>query len=259
MISAILSYDEMKRYERCNQRRFGFSFLAAGALHLALFIAFISFSFHSESPQLMMPDSQAIKAKLVITPKPAVQPKPVQEPARLQKAKPAQVQKHKAMIKKLATANPKPEPELESEPELKTASLPAPQPESEPFQAAEETQQLLDTVDELIEQTKPHEVSIDKESYVPASSNVAYYHNPKPRYPSAAKRRGMEGLVELRVVVDSHGQPVSVEVNQSSGFQLLDREAIKAIRQWRFQPATRAGIAVAGEVLVPVHYRLNAV
>ena len=239
--------------------------MAAVAVHLAVFVAIINFSFNFEPPQLMMPAPQVIKATLVMASKPAVQARPVQDEVPLKKAKPVsflkqklrqkqkQKQKQKPVIKKSAMVNPKTEPKLAPIP------LPAPQLEVEPFQAAEETQQARDAVDVLVEQAQLHKASIDKASYVPASSNVAYFHNPTPRYPSAAKRRGMQGLVELRVTVNSHGQPVSVEVKQSSGFQLLDREAIKAIRQWRFQPAQRAGIAVAGEVLVPVHYRLNSV
>ena len=257
MVSAVLSHDEIRTYERCSQRRFGFSFIAAAAVHLAVFVAIINSSFNSEPPQLMMPAPQVIKATLVMAAKPAVQAKPIQDETRLKKAKPVpllkQKQKQKPVTKKLAKVAPKPEPKLAPEP------LPTPQLEAEPFQAVEETQQVRNAIDVATEQTRPHEASINKASYVPASSNVAYYQNPTPRYPSAAKRRGMEGLVELRVTVNSHGQPVSVEVKQSSGFQLLDREAIKAIRQWRFQPAQRAGIAVAGEVLVPVHYRLNSV
>ena len=257
MVSAILSHDEIRTFERCTQRRFGISFMAAVAVHLAVFVAIINFSFNSEPPQLMMPAPQVIKATLVMASKPAVQARPVQDEVPLKKAKPVpflkQKLRQKPVIKKPAMVNPKAEPKLAPIP------LPAPQLEVEPFQAAEETQQARDAVDVLVEQAQLHKASIDKASYVPASSNVAYFHNPTPRYPSAAKRRGMQGLVELRVTVNSHGQPVSVEVNQSSGFQLLDREAIKAIRQWRFQPAQRAGIAVAGEVLVPVHYLLNSV
>ena len=237
--------------------------MAAVAVHLAVFVAIINFSVNSEPPQLMMPAPQVIKATLVMSSKPAVQARPVQDEVPLKKTKPVpslkQKLKQKPVMKKPARVIPKAEPRLAPEP------LPAPQLEAVPFQTVDETQQLRDAVDVVTEQTqsheqaRPHEASINKASYVPASGNVAYYHNPTPRYPSAAKRRGMEGLVELRVTVNSHGQPVSVEVKQSSGFQLLDREAIKAIRQWRFQPAQRAGIAVAGEVLVPVHYRLNSV
>ena len=253
MVSAVLSHDEIISHERCSQRRFGFSFVTAIALHLAVFAAFINFSFNAEPPELMMPASQVIKASLVMSaPKPIVKSEPVKTPAAVQKAKPAQVQKQKPVAKKLASVIPEPEPKLQEKP--------LPVPRSEPVQTALETQQPLETetVDEPIEAVPPRQDSIVEESYVPPSSNVAYYHNPKPRYPMAAKRRGMEGVVELRVMVDSRGNPAAIEIKQSSGFQVLDREAIKAVWQWRFRAAKRAGLAVAGEVIVPVRYQLDS-
>jgi protein TonB len=96
-----------------------------------------------------------------------------------------------------------------------------------------------------------------QESYTPPSSEIAYGHNPKPNYPLAAKRRGMEGVVELMVLVDEKGAPVTVDVKHSSGFTVLDREALKAVAQWRFEPAHRGGVAVAGEVVVPVRFQLE--
>lgn len=247
MVSAVLSHDEIISHERCSQRRFGFSLITAIALHLALFVGFINFSFNAEPPQLMMPASQIIRASLVMS-----APKPISKPQPEQKVKQAQVQppKPKPIAKKISRVAPKPVPKVQPKP------LPIP----EPVQAVEEIPPAEDVaaVEELIEQAQPRESIVAQESYVPPSSNVAYYHNPKPRYPMAAKRRGMEGLVELRVIVDSRGQPINVEIKQSSGFQVLDREAVKAVRQWRFQPAQRAGIAVAGEVLVPVRYQLDS-
>lgn len=96
-----------------------------------------------------------------------------------------------------------------------------------------------------------------QESYVPPSSQIAYGSNPKPNYPQAAKRRGMTGVVELLVRVDETGMAVAVELKHSSGFSVLDREALKAVAQWRFEPARRGGVAVAGEVVVPIRFRLD--
>lgn len=256
MVSAVLSHDEITSHERCSQRRFGFSLITAVALHLALFVAFINFSFNAEPPELMMPASQVIKASLVMSaapkPKPITKPEPVKTAAIVQKAKSAQVQKQKPVVKKVASVIPEPEPKLQEKP--------LPVPRFEPVQTAVETQPPLaiETVAEPIETVQPHQAAIAEETYVPPSSNVAYFHNPKPRYPMAAKRRGMEGVVELRVMVDSRGNPAAIEIKQSSGFQVLDREAIKAVWQWRFQAAKRGGLAVAGEVIVPVRYQLDS-
>jgi len=81
--------------------------------------------------------------------------------------------------------------------------------------------------------------------------------NPRPRYPMIARRRGLEGRVVLRVLVDVDGAVRSVEVAQSSTHAVLDDAAAAALRRWRFDPARRAGVPVAAEVEVPIAFRLR--
>lgn len=85
----------------------------------------------------------------------------------------------------------------------------------------------------------------------------AVQNNPKPIYPSLARRRGWEGLVLLHVEVDDMGHPQRVEIKQSSGFPVLDRAAVDAVNRWQFVPARRGGVAVGGWVDVPVQFRLT--
>ena len=82
-------------------------------------------------------------------------------------------------------------------------------------------------------------------------------HNPKPVYPLLARQRGQEGETLLLVSVDAAGRVLAVDVARSSGFSLLDDAAVKGVKQWRFSPAIRNGVAVAGEVLLPVLFRLQ--
>lgn len=77
---------------------------------------------------------------------------------------------------------------------------------------------------------------------------------PPPRYPADALRRGETGEVLLRVQVDERGLPADVEVLQSSGSRALDRAAVAAAQRWRFQPAQREGMVVAGSVEVPISF-----
>ena len=81
--------------------------------------------------------------------------------------------------------------------------------------------------------------------------------NPWPVYPEIARQRGQEGQVALLVNVDIHGNPAQVSLEASSGYALLDQEAIKAIRRWKFNPASYNGEAVPGTVRVPVTFRLQ--
>ncbi len=81
--------------------------------------------------------------------------------------------------------------------------------------------------------------------------------NAAPRYPYLARRRGQEGRVVLRVQVTADGEAAAVQLRQSSGYRLLDKAAVEAAKTWRFVPARRGGIAVAGSVEVPVSFKLR--
>lgn len=82
--------------------------------------------------------------------------------------------------------------------------------------------------------------------------------NPAPVYPLAARRAGQEGRVLLTVVVDWTGAVAEARVIESSGHRMLDRSALKAVRQWHFLPAQRRGRAVATTVSVPVVFALES-
>ena len=84
-----------------------------------------------------------------------------------------------------------------------------------------------------------------------------YKTNPKPVYPALAKKRGYEGEVELLVVVSETGRVDKVEILKGSGYAILDRAAQRAVKYWRFFPATRGGSPVEMAVRVPVRFRLE--
>ncbi|MCA3368500.1 MAG: energy transducer TonB [Roseomonas sp.] len=80
--------------------------------------------------------------------------------------------------------------------------------------------------------------------------------NRRPNYPEASRRRGEQGVVRVELLVDPNGRVVDVRVLESSGFNTLDAEAVKTVRDWRFRPAQRAGVPVAGSITTAVHFRL---
>ncbi|ACZ19744.1 TonB family protein [Thermanaerovibrio acidaminovorans DSM 6589] len=71
----------------------------------------------------------------------------------------------------------------------------------------------------------------------------------KPRYPRAARQRGEEGTVVIRLTVRD-GVPIDARVESSSGSPRLDRAALEAAAMWRFRPQ------VNGEVRIPFLFRL---
>lgn len=60
--------------------------------------------------------------------------------------------------------------------------------------------------------------------------------NRPPIYPVLARRNGWQGEVVLNYYVTSTGQVEKVSVSRSSGFELLDKEAVRAISQFRYVP-----------------------
>lgn len=74
----------------------------------------------------------------------------------------------------------------------------------------------------------------------------------RPEYPSSALAKGWEGRVLLRLQVNADGSVQAVLVERSSGYDVLDRAAYRAARNWQFFPAREAGLPVAAEVKVPV-------
>lgn len=95
------------------------------------------------------------------------------------------------------------------------------------------------------------------EPLVESRYDVAALNNPKPPYPLAARRLGVEGRVVLRVHVLADGRCAEVRIVRSSGHALLDESALSTVRRWRFVPATRAGTPVAASVDVPISFRLD--
>jgi protein TonB len=77
-----------------------------------------------------------------------------------------------------------------------------------------------------------------------------------PVYPPRCLRLGIEGRVKIRVLVGENGRPQEVTVGESSGESSLDQAAIEAVRQWRFEPAKRNGVAVRAWAIVPVEFKL---
>lgn len=82
--------------------------------------------------------------------------------------------------------------------------------------------------------------------------------NPKPIYPSLARKRGWEGTVLIGVNVDEYGGIESLLIIESSYYGVLDYEAYETIRNsWTFSPAMVAGQAVPSYVEVPVRFEIT--
>lgn len=62
-----------------------------------------------------------------------------------------------------------------------------------------------------------------------------------PVYPVRSRRTGEEGVVRIAVEIAPSGEPVEVQIVESSGYPRLDDAARAAVLQARFTPAHRFG------------------
>jgi len=81
--------------------------------------------------------------------------------------------------------------------------------------------------------------------------------NGPPNYPYAARRRGMQGRVIIDVRVDRDGEVREAAIASSSGYRILDRAALEAVRQWTFAPARRGDRPVESTIAVPIVFKLE--
>jgi len=81
--------------------------------------------------------------------------------------------------------------------------------------------------------------------------------NPPPEYPALARRRGYEGSVVLSFQVLADGSCGDVRVTEPSGHDILDEAAARAVRFWRFRPATRDGQPVVAVQRIRFTFKLQ--
>jgi protein TonB len=62
-----------------------------------------------------------------------------------------------------------------------------------------------------------------------------------PDYPQQAKDRGIEGWVQFRFTVTKEGRVKDVVIVDSKPKGMWDRETLRAVNNWRYQPALKDG------------------
>jgi TonB family protein len=78
---------------------------------------------------------------------------------------------------------------------------------------------------------------------------------PIPEYSDEARRKNIQGIVVLSALVDEQGRPTDIRVERSLGYG-LDEEAVEAVSQYQFKPATTLdGKPVAERIRIQVSFR----
>lgn len=218
------------------------------------------------SVRLVMP-SQAVELEPVLEPAPTPVEEPIQDPVNESPAEPILKFVRRPVFEPPPVIAQAPEPALElashpaevpteeppTEPEsvkeTPPVAAPPPQPEPSPDPPVE-------VVPQAIEELEPQEGPDQQDQAameVEAVPDPAWA--PPPEYPRRARTRGWQGTVILEVRVDAKGDPGRVSVDQSSGYEILDSAARKAVSGWRFVPGSVDGRASESTIRVPVTFR----
>ncbi|MBI2398053.1 MAG: energy transducer TonB [Xanthomonadales bacterium] len=80
----------------------------------------------------------------------------------------------------------------------------------------------------------------------------------RPVYPAAAARRRQEGWVEVSFTVAANGDVTDVNVARAQPRGVFDRDAVRAVSQWKYEPALENGKPVQRTLTRRIEFALSA-
>ena len=123
----------------------------------------------------------------------------------------------------------------------------------------EPVQEVKPTVDqEKIEREKKQSQQRKMDAVELFTNNLAFHISKFKKYPRIAMRRNWQGMVLVRMVMLDNGNIQSLSIEKSSGYEVLDNEAMKMIE--RAKPLPKPPDILAGDevnIYVPVSFALN--
>lgn len=78
-----------------------------------------------------------------------------------------------------------------------------------------------------------------------------------PDYPEQARRRGVEGWVDVNFTVTPNGSVTDVTVISATPAEVFDGAAIAAVRNWRFEPIVRGGTVVPQRAAARIRFDIE--
>jgi periplasmic protein TonB len=81
-------------------------------------------------------------------------------------------------------------------------------------------------------------------------------HQVQPRYTEAARRAGVQGVVILEAIIDERGTVSNVRVLRGLPMG-LEKEAVEAVKQWRYRPAMLNGRPVRVYFTLTVNFTIQ--
>jgi protein TonB len=78
-----------------------------------------------------------------------------------------------------------------------------------------------------------------------------------PPYPYTARRRGIEGAVQVRFLVDERGRVQHLEILAAKPSGVFEDSILRTVPRWRFRPGLKDGQAVATWVETTIKFKLE--
>lgn len=79
-----------------------------------------------------------------------------------------------------------------------------------------------------------------------------------PRYPEEARIRGQQDMLVVRYIIGKNGRVREVIVLQKPEREVFEKVTVHAIRNWRFRPFMKDGVAQEVQHELTVFFKLNA-
>lgn len=89
------------------------------------------------------------------------------------------------------------------------------------------------------------------------TTNIVPIRMDPPAYPNAAARRRIEGSVTLEFTVNAQGETEDISVVSSNPPRTFDREALRAVADWKFKPAMKNGQPVSQRLRHTIDFSLS--
>ena len=104
---------------------------------------------------------------------------------------------------------------------------------------------------------KPGSVFTEGGNYENIALPYLISHSEKISYPRWAIRQGWQGKLSIAIEVLTNGSVGRTKIMKSTGYRLLDQTAEKAIKTWKFHPATKDGKAIVECIQIAVAFQLT--
>lgn len=75
-----------------------------------------------------------------------------------------------------------------------------------------------------------------------------------PEYPDSARKKKIEGWVEVAFTVTPNGTVEDVQIRNASPADVFEEAAVRAIKQWRFEPVVRNGEKVSQRAMTRLRF-----